>query len=258
MADSIKFLGTAGARFAVYRQLRSSGGIWCSFQGEEIFIDPGPGTMVRCASSRPRLNPEKLDAVILTHRHLDHSTDINVIIEAMTRGTFQRRGKVFLPSDALDFEPVVYGYLRNSVEEVVLLRESGSYQVGDISFSTPVRHLHSVETYGVKFNLPYGKIAFIADTLFFKELTDHYRADILVINVLLYDPPSARGVQHLDLGSVREIIVTMKPSVTVMTHFGMSMLDRKPWLVAQRLSEETGLKVVAARDGMILYPEEHI
>ena len=26
----------------------------------------------------------KLDAIILTHRHLDHAADVNVMIEAMT------------------------------------------------------------------------------------------------------------------------------------------------------------------------------
>lgn len=242
----------------MYRQLRSSAGIWCSLQGEEILIDPGPGTVARCSSSRPRLNPEKLEAIILSHRHLDHSTDINVMIEGMTRGTFQRRGKVFLPSDAVDDEPVVYGYLRRSVEEVVLLRESGSYRVGAVTFTTPVRHFHSVETYGLVFDLPYGKIAFITDTLFFKELPGHYRADILVVNVLLYDPPSGRHVQHLDLASVRDIIRIVKPSLTIMTHFGMTMLDRKPWLIARQLSDETGCNVIAAADGMTLYPEEYI
>jgi len=30
------------------------------------------------------------------------------------------------------------------------------------------------------------------------------------------------------------------------------MLQAKPWEVAERLSEETGVKVIAARDGMTL------
>ena len=80
-------MGTAGARFVVSKQLRSSAGTWCFLQGKNILIDPGPGTLSRCFTSRPGLDPEKLDAIILTHRHLDHSTDVNVLIEAMTRGT---------------------------------------------------------------------------------------------------------------------------------------------------------------------------
>jgi len=36
----------------------------------------------------------------------------------------------------------------------------------------------------------------------------------------------------------------------------MRMLQAKPWEVAERLSEETGKKIIAARDGMTLEIEE--
>ena len=38
----------------------------------------------------------------------------------------------------------------------------------------------------------------------------------------------------------------------------MRMLQAKPWELAERLSEETGKKVTAARDGMTLEIEEAI
>jgi ribonuclease BN (tRNA processing enzyme) len=38
----------------------------------------------------------------------------------------------------------------------------------------------------------------------------------------------------------------------VLTHFAMRMLQAKPWEVAERLIDETGRKVIAARDGMTL------
>ena len=44
----IKFVGTAGARFVVAKQLRSSGGLWFSLQGMNLYLDPGPGALVRC------------------------------------------------------------------------------------------------------------------------------------------------------------------------------------------------------------------
>ncbi len=33
-------------------------------------------------------------------------------------------------------------------------------------------------------------------------------------------------------------------------HFGMTVWQAKPWQVAERVSQETGVKVIAARDGM--------
>ena len=41
----IKFLGTAGARFVVMKQLRASGGVWLSLGKTNLYIDPGPGAL---------------------------------------------------------------------------------------------------------------------------------------------------------------------------------------------------------------------
>ena len=49
----IKFLGTAGARFAVTKQIRASGGVWFCMDGIEFVVDPGPGALVRALASKP-------------------------------------------------------------------------------------------------------------------------------------------------------------------------------------------------------------
>src|SRR5512136_656142 len=125
----IKFLGTAGARFVVMRQLRASGGVWLSVGKTNLSIDPGPGALVRCLSSKPRLDPSTLDGILLTHKHLDHSGDVNAMIEAMTEGGFKKRGVLFAPEDALEEDPVVLKYLRNYVEKVIVLRENTEYRI---------------------------------------------------------------------------------------------------------------------------------
>ena len=47
-----------------------------------------------------------------------------------------------------------------------------------------------------------------------------------------------------------------KPKLMVLTHFGMTMVKAKPWVVAAELEKELGLKVIAASDGMKLDLEE--
>ena len=249
--DFICFLGTGGARFVVSRQLRSTGGTWCCFNGTHICIDPGPGTLVRCFAGEDQLNPEELDAVILSHRHLDHSADANVMVEAMTRGAFQKRGALFAPADALEGEePVVFRYLRRAAERVEVLGEGGVYRVKGIDFSTPVGHLHGVETYGLIFTLPFGRIAFITDTLFFPGLASHYRgADLLILNVVLLKHPGHQKIKHLDLEDAEKIISEIKPRQAFITHFGTTMLDHDPPSLASSLSSRTGIPVAAAEDG---------
>jgi len=61
-----------------------------------------------------------------------------------------------------------------------------------------------------------------------------------------------RQIDHLSLDDVKVLLKKTRAKAAVLTHFGMRMLQAKPWEVAERLSEETGKKVIAARDGMTL------
>src|SRR5438105_11894948 len=101
----LTFMGTAGARFMVAKQVAASGGLFLEDGNTRISLDPGPGAVVQYAQHKIDLTT--LDAIVISHRHLDHSGDVNVMIEAMTDGGFSHRGTMFCPSDALDEDPVV-------------------------------------------------------------------------------------------------------------------------------------------------------
>ena len=180
----VKFIGTAGARFVVMKQLRSSGGVWLSAGGTNLYMDLGPGALIRCLNSKPKMDPSTLDGILLTHKHLDHSGDMNVMIEAMTEGGFRKGGVLFVPEDALEKDPVVFNYVRSYLEKIEILRENSQYQIGGISFSTAVRHHHGVETYGINFRMGLYTMSFVIDTRFFFELFDLYRGEVLVIYVV--------------------------------------------------------------------------
>jgi ribonuclease BN (tRNA processing enzyme) len=247
ISDSIIFLGTAGARVMVSKQLLASGGAWLNLGGTEMLFDPGPGTLVRAI--KKKLNPAKLDAIILSHKHLDHSVDINIMIEAMTQAGWKRRGIVLAPSDALNNkEGVILPYLNAYPEKMMILAVGNSYTIGDVILETPVRHKHPVETYGFIFRMPRYTISWIVDTGYFKELPDFYKCDLLVINTVMME--NKINVEHLSLIEVRDIIRQIKPKIAIITHFGMNVWRARPWEIAGQLSEETGVSVIAARDSM--------
>ena len=218
-------------------------------------MDPGPGALVRCLSSKPKLDPTKLDGIILSHKHLDHAGDINVLIEAMTEGGYNRKGVLFVPRDALEEDPVVLRYLRDYIPIIELLKENHRYSLGNLKFATAGRHIHSVETYGFNFHLPGFAISYITDTKFYPELISQYPGDLLLLNVVLLTEPS-HPIDHLSLNDIGVILKEGRAKVVVLTHFGMRMLQAKPWEIAERLSQETGKKVIAARDGMTLDIDE--
>jgi len=246
--NKIKFLGTAGARFVVMKQLRASGGMWLTLDDTNVMIDPGPGSLVRCISSKPKLNPMDLDGIILTHRHIDHSNDINIMMEAMTNGGFKKRGAVFAPQDSVERDPVILNYVRNHVERIEIMKEKGNYKLGNISFSTPVKHIHGVETYGLNIKGKNSSISIITDTKYFEGLESYYNGDILIINVVMLEEKPA--IDHLSLKDAEKILSINKPKLGILTHFGMNMVKAKPWEIAERLSEKLGTKIIAARDGM--------
>ncbi len=248
----IKFLGTAGARHVVARQLRSSAGVFLNLKNKKIIMDPGPGTLVRCVSSKPKIDVTTLDGIILTHIHIDHTNDVNIIIDAMTGGGLRKRGILYAPRECLHGEnAVVFRYLRKFLKEIVVLEENHQYSIGDLSFSTSMKLDHNVETYGIKFDLADQRLSFISDTRYFPGLTKNYRgSDILVVNVVITTPRNDIDIPHLSIEDVKRIISEIKPKKAILTHFGMTMLKAKPWEMAQKLAEETGIDVKAASDGM--------
>jgi ribonuclease BN (tRNA processing enzyme) len=244
--NTITFLGTGGARVMVATQILASGGLWLSLGGTEILVDPGPGCIVQ--STKRKLRADKLSAIILSHRHLDHSADVNVMAEAMTQGGLKPRGWLFAPADALETEPVIFSYLKGYLEGVEVLQAGKSYSIGNVSFTTPIRHIHPVETYGMLFRTGEHTFSYIADTRYFDDLCSSYASELLIMNVVFLE--ANRPFDHLSVPDAKRIIMEIKPKVAILTHFGMSMWRARPWEIAQRLSQETGVRVVAARDGM--------
>ena len=253
--DFIKFLGTAGARYVVSRQLRASGGIYISLKGKRIILDPGPGSLVRCSHSRPPIDASSLDALILSHSHIDHSNDINIMIDAMTFGGFEKKGALYAPWDCLHGDDaVVLKYLRGFLDEIITLEPQGSFSIGDLSFTTSVAHRHPVETYGITFDNDGKKLAFMVDTRYFPSLLDSYQGiHTLVMNVVRFPPlPEKSEILHLSFADVKAIVTALSPKRVILTHFGMTMLKEDPSYLARNLSIETGIDIKAATDGMVV------
>jgi ribonuclease BN (tRNA processing enzyme) len=244
--DEIIFLGTGGARYVIARQTRATGGILFYINKKSILVDPGPESLLRLLTYIPKFNPEKLDAVILSHKHIDHSADINVYLDILTRGGFKRGGHLIAPQDAFGEDGVIFKYLMQFLEKVDIINPKLKLAIGDIILDFPIRHVHPVETYGLKLKTEEFSVSYVSDTKYTPELIDAYRADILILNLLRLEPSD---IEHLSVTDCIEIINGIKPKVALITHFGMTMLRAGPWNVARKLQEKTGITVLAAEDG---------
>jgi phosphoribosyl 1,2-cyclic phosphodiesterase len=250
---SIRFLGSGGARFVVARQIRASGGMWMRFGATQVHVDPGPGALVRALSSVPPCEPPQLDAIVLSHKHLDHSNDVNVMIEAMSQGGWKPRGALFAPRDALEHEPVVLPYVRRFVpREEILEERAGPYAINDVEVRTSIRHRHGVETYGLHFRYQGKTVSYLPCTRYFPELIADYREhapDVLVMNVLRFR--DTMDVDHLTYDEARTLIEGIRPGAVILTHFGTKMLEQDPARLAREIEDDFGLRAYAAYDGWI-------
>lgn len=236
-------MGTAGARFMVAKQIAASGGFLVEEGSTRIAFDPGPGAVVQYAKRKVDL--ARLSAIVLSHRHLDHCGDVNVMVEAMTEGGFRNRGELYCPADALDDDPVVLQYLRGFPQRIVRLEPETTYQVGEVEFSTSPKHLHGVDTYGFRFG---DRLGWVTDSAWYDGIAGDHKADVMVIHVVLLEPRPP--LPHLAVVDAERIIREAKPRLAIITHYGMTVWRAHPWELAARLSDATGVEVKAARDGM--------
>ena len=143
---------------------------------------------------------------------------------------------------------MILKYVRDHVEKIEILKEKNKYTLGNITFTTPVKHVHGVETYGLNIHGKKHSISLITDTKYFKGLEKYYNEGILIINVVLRDEKNF--IDHLSLEDIEKIIAENKPKLCILTHFGMTVIKAKPWEIAEKLSKKYKTNVVAARDGM--------
>jgi len=241
----LTFMGTAGARFMVARQVAASGGLFLEENGTRISLDPGPGAIVQYAQRGVDLTT--LDAIVLSHRHLDHSGDVNVMLEAMTDGGFQHRGQLFCPADALDEDPVVLKYVRRFPLEIIRLAPETSYAVNGLPFTTSARHVHQSETYGFRFG---EKLGWITDSGYYDGIAEQHKAEVMVIHTVLRE--CIPTLPHLCIADAERIVRDAKPRLAFLTHYGTTVWRANPSEIAADLSQRTGIDVRAASDGLSL------
>ncbi len=244
----------------VARQLRASGGIWLRLGETQIHVDPGPGALVRALGHVPPCDPRQLDAIALSHKHLDHASDATAMIEAMTSGGFRRRGTLLAPADALDVEPSVLPYAQRFVTRIERLRaKGGPYRIGAVELRTSIAHVHAVETYGMHFYHGGMRIAYLPCGRYFEGLAADYaahRPDVLVINVLRFK--DGMDVDHLTWDDAKRIAAEVRPRVVVFQHFGTKMLEQNPASLAQEVEDDLGIRAIAAYDGLLLDLETEV
>ncbi len=249
--DKILFLGTAGGRASTFRLLRRSGGFLLNLSGRWIHVDPGPGAFVYL--HQMDFDPRDLDLVVLSHVHLDHSADVNSILESATDGGKRYHTALLAPRSVFEGEDrILLPYLRKRLAYEAFFEEGKIIKYMDVKVKAVMKHRHhNAETYALLFN---DRILYVTCALFEERMLEVYpkNVDIMIINTTLYSKRTY--IEHLCVDDAIKLINGLKPKRAVLTHFGYEFLKHyDPQEVAKQVSIITQVETIAAFDGMEVY-----
>ncbi|MCS7262562.1 MAG: MBL fold metallo-hydrolase [Aquificaceae bacterium] len=246
--DRVVFLGTAGGRASVFRYARRAGGFIVYLSGSLVHVDPGPGAFVYL--HQLSIDPRSIDLVVLSHIHLDHSSDVNAVLESATDGGKLRRVALFAPRPAFEGENrVVLPFIRERLAQEGFLREGLELSYRGVRVKAVMKHTHhATDTYALLFN---DRLLYVSCALYEDRMLNLYPkgVDLMIVNTTLYR--KVVPIDHLTVEDAYRLIVNLKPRKAVLTHFGYELLmQHDPKELAMELSKRCGVPVVAAEDFM--------
>jgi phosphoribosyl 1,2-cyclic phosphodiesterase len=234
-------------------QRRSTGGIWFSFGGARGVIDPGPGSLVRVCEARPALFATDINTLILTHRHIDHSSDLNALAEGMTLKSQEKRGSVLLTRDSSeDGDSVLLRFAEKKIKRIFRHEDGKRVELAsNVTVESVWHEHHGVQCYGLIFRgagLPTWGL--LSDTAALPHFPDRYKeCEILVMNVTMLFPRAR--LDHMSLPDAASLLRVLHPKLAIVTHMSNMLLDYGPRNIERALMTDR-TKVTAASDGLIV------
>jgi len=245
----IIFLGTGGGRINLINQDRATGGFLIS-ASKNIHVDPGPGALVNMR--KLELDPLHTNILVVTHSHIDHISDAGVLIEGMSRYGLDRKGTLIGASDSLEGATdgqSISKYHLGRVEKIVNAKpgEAFEFEGGKFHFTKAIHD--NFPAFGFILELDGKKIGYTGDTEYYEGISDVFEGcDLLILNVM--KPSEDKYTGHLTAEDASKLIGRVQPKLVLLTHMGLKMQRYPAEKKAAEIEEETGVKTVAATDGM--------
>ncbi len=255
----IIFLGTGGGRFVTITQKRRTAGIRLLSDKANLHLDPGPGALVHSWASS--LDPRRINGILVSHAHPDHYTDAEILVEAMTIGATCRQGVLAAARSVLKggrtAEVAVSHFHQGLPERVIEVRPWTEFSVGDVKIvGTEAQH-SDIDAVGFRFKTSVGDIGYTSDTSF-SEKANFFFEGVRLLILCVLRPSGEPWKGHMTVDDAIEILNATNPQYAVLTHFGMKMLLRDPTKEARRAEKESGIRTIAAKDGLELIMNDKI
>lgn len=221
-----------------YRDKRLRTSILVEIENQTIVVDTGPDFRQQML----RENVKRIDAVIFTHAHRDHTAGLD---DVRAYNFMQKMDMpVFGTQPVLDQLKVEYAYAfakeyYPGIPRLDLkLIDGQDFSVNDVRVTPlPVMHLH-LPVLGFRF----GNFSYITDANFIPEETIQKLkgTEVLVLNALQRDP----HISHFNLEEAMKMVDRIKPAKTFFTHISHKLGTHAD------VSDELPEAIALAHDGL--------
>lgn len=240
MSFIVTVLGCAGM-FATRE--RAASGYLLEIGDANVWLDAGPGTWRNLLGY---IDYPNLDAVVLTHRHPDHTTDVFMAYHARVYGQKEALPKIPLlaPGETID-RLLAFSDLDEAFE-MVPVAAGDSHELAGARFSFH-RMAHPGETVGVRVEYADGVFAYSADTGPDGDLDALTKDADLFICEATFQEGDEGWEGHMLAGEAAEIALRNGVSHLVLTHLpprrdlGLSL--------QQAHTDAQGVRIELADDG---------
>ena len=206
-----------------------------------ILVDAGIGTFLRLDEANVSIND--LDAILLTHNHLDHNGDVLAILKAR----WLENGEmlpIFGPRGTKEFfESLLeaYPYLRRKLRFRII--EDDSFSIGNFQIST-IPTYHSIESRAYVIRSGDKSVVISGDTRAFRKLME-IECDVLVHELSL--PFGYEAVHHTTPENLAECLKFCKAGKIYLTHMYPQAYEIKDDIL-NYLKERADVEVEVAED----------
>jgi len=179
-----------------------------------------------------------------------------MVIEAMTLGARKKKGTLIAS------ESVIYGtegektivpkYHLDILENYFALKPGDEIEIpGGKIKATKCKHSEKMAVGFALTDESGEKLGYTSDGEYYEGQEKYFEGcSCLIINCLR--PRNAPNYGHMTSENAKELIEKAKPKMAILQHLGMKMLFGVAEREAKWIEKETGIKTVAATDGMII------
>jgi ribonuclease BN (tRNA processing enzyme) len=215
----------------------ASSGYLLEHDGFKLLLDCGSGVLAKLQNV---LQPEELDAVIVSHYHPDHIADIGVLQHARLIQGFLGKQMTVLPIFSHHFNQIEFTKLTyKDITKGVAYEPSGSLSAGPFQI-TFLKTDHPVPCYAMRIEADGKILVYTGDGSFKHELIDFCKqADLLLCECNFYGNQDGKQAGHMtsiEAGELAQQALVKQLCLTHLPHYGNTQV-----LVNEASTKYTGI-----------------